>query len=51
MAYSVGTNEIYQGIDLDIDRHAGNEAPTAPIPGPQVGSPFELNSAVVRGKK
>jgi hypothetical protein len=43
-------HEIYQGAALDVDRHAGNEAPTAPVPKPQVGGAFELNSAVVRGK-
>lgn len=44
-------DEIYQGIALEVDRRAGNEVPTAPIPKPKVGGAFELNSAVVRGKK
>jgi hypothetical protein len=43
-------HEIYQGAVLDVDRHAGNKVPTAPVPKPQVGGAFELNSAVVRGK-
>ena len=50
MTSSVDSNEIFQGIDLDIGRHAGNQAPTAAIPKPQVGGAFELNGAVVRGK-
>jgi hypothetical protein len=40
----------YQAAVLDVDRHAGNEAPTALVPKPQIGSTFELNSAVARGK-
>lgn len=44
-------HEMYQGAVLDVDRHAGNEAPTALVPKPQVGGAFELNSAVARGKK
>lgn len=43
-------HEIYQGVVLDVDRHAGSDAPTARIPKPQIGGVFELNSAVVRGK-
>ena len=42
---------MYQGAILDVDRHAGNEAPTALVPKPQVGGAFELNGAVVRGKR
>lgn len=44
-------HEIYHGAVLDVDRHAGNETPTTPIPKPQVGGAFELNSAVARGEK
>ncbi|KAK4154549.1 protein-ribulosamine 3-kinase, chloroplastic [Chaetomidium leptoderma] len=41
-------HKIYPGAVLDVDRHAGNEAPAAPVPKPQVGGAFELNSAVAR---
>lgn len=50
MAASVDSKDIYQGPVLDIDHHAGNETPTVPIPKFQVGSAFELDSAVVRGR-
>jgi hypothetical protein len=43
-------NEIYEGAVLDVDRHAGNEAPTAPVPKPQLGGSLELNSAVEDGR-
>ncbi len=43
-------HEIYEGTVLDVDRHAGNEVPTAAVPKPQVGGSFELNSAVANGR-
>jgi hypothetical protein len=44
-------HEMYQGAVLDVDRHGGNEAPTALVPKPQVGCAFELDNTVARGKK
>jgi hypothetical protein len=40
---------IYEGTVLDVDRHAGNEAPVGAVPKPKVGGLFELNDAVVAG--
>ncbi len=40
---------IYEGAVLDVDRHAGNEAPVGEVPKPKIGGLFELNDAVVAG--
>ncbi len=43
------THGVYRGAVLDVDRHAGNEAPVAEIPKPELGKIFELNNAVANG--
>jgi hypothetical protein len=40
----------HQAAVLDVDRHAGNKAPTSLVPKSQVGGAFKLNIAVARGK-
>lgn len=47
MPPSVKSKEIYHGAVLDVDCHAGNEAPAAQILKSPVGDAFDLNSAVV----
>ncbi|KAF2962994.1 hypothetical protein GQX73_g10578 [Xylaria multiplex] len=32
---------------LDVDRHGGKDAPTGPVPKPQLGSSFDLNQGVI----
>jgi len=41
---------IYDGVVLDVDRHAGNEAPVSAVPKPRLGGSFELNDAVLNGR-
>lgn len=36
-------------IEVDVDRHGGEEAPSEPPPKPSVGSAFQLDAAVVKG--
>jgi hypothetical protein len=42
-------HEFYEGAVLDVDRHAGNQAPSGPVPKPQVGASLEVNTAVANG--
>lgn len=35
--------------ELDLNRHAGEQPPDGPVPRPQVGSPLELDLAVLEG--
>jgi len=35
--------------DVDVDRHAGESAPTEPIPRPQLGASFKVDDAVIGG--
>jgi hypothetical protein len=44
-------HEMYEGAVLDVGRHAGNEAPVGAVPKPQLGGLFELNDAVINGKR
>jgi hypothetical protein len=41
---------IYDRVVLDVDRHAGNEAPVGAVPKPQLGGSFELNDAAINGR-
>jgi len=34
---------------IDLARHAGQEAPDAPIPKPQLGGNFEVDKTVLKG--
>ena len=34
----------------DVQRHAGQEVPTAPIPAPITGDTFDMDENVVKGK-
>ena len=35
--------------DVEVDRHAGESAPTQPIPRPQLGASFKVDDAVIEG--
>lgn len=35
---------------IDVQRHASQEVPSAPIPAPKTGGTFEVDSNVVKGK-
>ncbi|KAK3376113.1 Fructosamine kinase-domain-containing protein [Lasiosphaeria ovina] len=35
------------GLEIDVDRHGGETAPTEPVPKPQLGAAFELDDAVL----
>ena len=36
---------------IDVQRHAGQDVPAAPIPAPKTGSTFEVDENVVKGKQ
>jgi protein-ribulosamine 3-kinase len=36
-------------VEVDVDRHGGEEAPAEPPPRPSVGGAVQLDSAVVKG--
>jgi hypothetical protein len=36
--------------EVDVARHAGDQAPRSAVPPPQLGSDFDLDGAVLRGK-
>ena len=38
------------GLEVDVARHAGEQAPSKPVPKPPLGGSFELDSAVVEGE-
>ena len=45
-------DELAKFVDLarlDVDRHAGIEAPAEPVPKPQLGSSFPVDPAVIKG--
>jgi hypothetical protein len=44
MATTTATEHI-----IDLARHAGQEAPDAPIPKPQLGGNFEVDKTVLKG--
>ena len=49
-SYNHPTHGVYEGAVLDVDRHAGNEAPVGEISKPELGKIFELNNAVANGR-
>ena len=45
----VVTGDAATQHEIDLDRHAGLDAPEAPIPKPQLGDSFEVDDTILKG--